>query len=100
MLVYSPTNLSSYFVVICIIFDHDAVVLPSLCPTCTVYVALKRFPTASTKELVRIIEAAPSLVRMSGVNGSLDIKVNDGHLSNSTAYMRIMLDHTFCQLNH
>ncbi|CAM9163518.1 unnamed protein product, partial [Ascophyllum nodosum] len=36
----------------------------------------KRFPTASTKELVRIIEAAPSLVRMSGVNGSLDIKVD------------------------
>lgn len=35
----------------------------------------QRFPAANKKELVRIIESAPSLVRMSGANGTLSIKV-------------------------
>ncbi|CBN79829.1 expressed unknown protein [Ectocarpus siliculosus] len=35
----------------------------------------ERFPSASNRELVRIVESAPSLVRMSGANGSLSIKV-------------------------
>eukprot|EP00903_Cladosiphon_okamuranus_P010722 g10134.t1 len=37
----------------------------------------ERFPTASLKELVRIVESAPSLIRMSGANGSLSIKVDN-----------------------
>ncbi|CAM9339581.1 unnamed protein product [Hapterophycus canaliculatus] len=36
----------------------------------------ERFPTASSKELVRIVESAPSLVRMSGANGTLSIKAS------------------------
>ncbi|CAM9696131.1 unnamed protein product, partial [Ectocarpus sp. 12 AP-2014] len=36
----------------------------------------ERFPSASNRELVRIVESAPSLVRMSGVNGSLSIKAS------------------------
>ncbi|CAM9883799.1 unnamed protein product [Scytosiphon promiscuus] len=37
----------------------------------------ERFPTASEKELVRIVKSAPSLVRMSGANGSLSIKASE-----------------------
>ncbi|CAM9212190.1 unnamed protein product [Ectocarpus fasciculatus] len=37
----------------------------------------ERFPSASNRELVRIVESAPSLVRMSGANGSLSIKVDN-----------------------
>ncbi|CAM9566587.1 unnamed protein product, partial [Ectocarpus sp. 13 AM-2016] len=36
----------------------------------------ERFPSASNRELVRIVESAPSLVRMSGANGSLSIKAS------------------------
>eukprot|EP00752_Nemacystus_decipiens_P010673 g9504.t1 len=36
----------------------------------------ERFPAANQRELVRIIESAPSLIRMSGANGSLSIKVD------------------------
>lgn len=39
---------------------------------------VQRFPKANNKELVRLVESAPALMRMSGTNGTLDIKVRQG----------------------
>lgn len=46
------------------------------------WLAQQRFPSATDKELVRLVEAAPGLMRMSGLNGTLDVKVGGNRISN------------------